>query len=89
MEQAVSRARLRKHLSTLITLSQRGGGSTVYGWVNSVDVSVLVSKIIEKIALEVIRVEWDNGAERVKKLTAAGYDSNEVQKCCVDQILKK
>lgn len=37
-------------------------------------------KSITEIANEVIRGEWGNGSERKKKLTAAGYDYDEVQK---------
>lgn len=37
------------------------------------------AKSIEKLAREVIRGEWGNGAEREKRLTAAGYDYDAVQ----------
>lgn len=37
-------------------------------------------KSIEQVAKEVIQGKWGNGAERKKKLAAAGYDYNEVQK---------
>lgn len=37
-------------------------------------------KSIDTIAREVLRGEWGNGAERKKKLTAAGYDYAAVQK---------
>ena len=33
----------------------------------------------EEIALEVIRGKWGNGAERKKRLTAAGFDYNTIQ----------
>ena len=37
------------------------------------------AKSIEDLAREVIRGEWGNGAEREKRLTAAGYDYDAVQ----------
>ena len=37
-------------------------------------------KSVEEIAREVIVGKWGNGVERVQKLTAAGYDYNEVQR---------
>ena len=45
------------------------------------------SKSIDEIALEVIRGNWGAGATRKKKLTAAGYDYNTVQKR-VNEMLK-
>lgn len=36
-------------------------------------------KSLDEIAREVIRGGWGNGAERVKRLTAAGYDADAVQ----------
>lgn len=44
-------------------------------------------KPIDEIAREVIRGDWDNGDERKKKLTEAGYDYSEVQKR-VDELLR-
>ena len=44
-------------------------------------------KSIEIIAKEVIKGLWGNGAERKKKITAAGYDYNAVQKK-VNELLK-
>ena len=35
---------------------------------------------ILKIAEEVIAGQWGNGAERVTRLTNAGYDAREIQK---------
>ena len=35
---------------------------------------------ILKIAEEVIAGQWGNGAERVSRLTNAGYDAEEIQK---------
>lgn len=37
-------------------------------------------KPLDEIAAEVIRGDWGNGADRKKRLTAAGYDYAEVQK---------
>ena len=36
-------------------------------------------KSIDEVAKEVIRGDWGNGAERTKKLKAAGYDAKAVQ----------
>ncbi|MBQ1535426.1 MAG: lysozyme, partial [Ruminococcus sp.] len=43
-------------------------------------------KSIDQIAREVIRGDWGAGEERRKRLTAAGYDYNAVQKR-VNEIL--
>lgn len=40
---------------------------------------VASSKSVDEVAREVIKGEWGNGAERKKKLTAAGYDYAAVQ----------
>ena len=45
-------------------------------------------KTVKRIAQEVIWGLWGNGAERKKKLTAAGYDYNEVQNM-VNKMLGK
>ena len=45
-----------------------------------------VSKSMDEIAKEVIRGDWGNGAERKRRLTAAGYDYNAVQ-ARVNEIL--
>lgn len=37
-------------------------------------------KSVEKLAKEVIAGKWGNGAERVRRLTSAGYDAKAVQK---------
>ena len=44
-------------------------------------------KTVDELALEVIRGEWGNGAERKERLTAAGYDYSEVQRK-VNQLIK-
>ena len=44
-------------------------------------------KSVDEIAREVIQGKWDNGAERKKKLTAAGYDYNAVQRR-VNELMK-
>lgn len=36
-------------------------------------------KTVEEVAVECIRGDWGNGADRERRLTAAGYDYNEVQ----------
>jgi len=43
-------------------------------------VATATKKSIDEIAKEVIRGDWGNGAEREKKLKAAGYDYDAVQK---------
>ena len=43
---------------------------------------------LEAIAKEVIQGKWGNGQERYDKLTAAGYNYDEVQGL-VNQMLKK
>lgn len=45
------------------------------------------SKTTSEIAKEVIEGNWGNGEERKKKLTAVGYNYNEVQKE-VNKLLK-
>ncbi len=68
-------------------IAECGGGSTVYGWVNSFDISALGQKTVDEIALEVIRGDWGNGDERVKRLTVAGYTAKVVQSR-VDVLMK-
>lgn len=43
-------------------------------------VTITTKKSIDTIAREVIRGDWGNGADREKRLKAAGYDYNAVQK---------
>ncbi len=50
--------------------------------------SSVTKKTTQQIAREVIQGKWGNGSERKKKLTAAGYDYNEVQSI-VNKILGK
>lgn len=45
-----------------------------------------VKKTVEELAREVIQGKWGNGKERVDRLTAAGYNYNEVQ-ARVNEIL--
>lgn len=47
-----------------------------------------VEKTIDQLADEVLAGKWDNGAERERLLTAAGYDYSAVQKR-VNEILNK
>lgn len=44
-------------------------------------------KSVDEIAREVIQGKWGNGSERKKKLTAAGYDYNTMQKR-VNELMK-
>lgn len=50
-------------------------------------ISYTATKTVEDIAREVIAGKWGNGAERKKRLTAAGYDAAAVQKR-VNNLLK-
>lgn len=43
------------------------------------DAPEVIEKSLDEIAREVIRGDWGNGAERVQRLTAAGYDAGAVQ----------
>lgn len=65
-------------------IAESGGGSTVYGWVDAADIGGAAAgagkKSVEEIAREVIDGKWGNNPERKKKLEAAGYDYNAVQK---------
>lgn len=45
------------------------------------------TKTVDEIAREVIKGKWGNGADRKKRLTAAGYNYNAVQKR-VNELLK-
>ena len=47
-----------------------------------------VNKSVETVAKEVIKGLWGNGADRKKRLTAAGYNYTEVQ-AMVNKLLKK
>lgn len=51
------------------------------------DVETVAKKSVTEIAKEVIAGKWGNGANRKAKLTAAGYNSNEVQ-AKVNELLK-
>ena len=48
--------------------------------------SNVVKKSVKEIAKEVINGKWGNGSDRKNKLTAAGYNYDEVQKC-VNELL--
>ena len=43
---------------------------------------------IDEIAQEVIQGKWDNGEERLQKLTDAGYDYDKVQ-TRVNELMKE
>lgn len=71
------------HPFHLIAVS--GGGSTVYGFVDTKDIAGAIVKkpdlkSIDEIAQEVINGKWGNGSDRKARLTAAGYDYAAVQK---------
>lgn len=53
----------------------------------STDSKNSVNNLVEKLAREVIRGKWGNGAERKQRLTAAGYNYKEVQ-ALVNKLLK-
>ena len=48
-----------------------------------------VEKTIDQLADEVLAGKWDNGAERERLLTAAGYDYNAVQKKVNEKLYRK
>ena len=64
--------------------------SDVYGWVNAADISGAGSgkKSVEELASEVLAGKWGNGAERKKRLEAAGYSYSAVQKKVNELIYK-
>lgn len=59
-------------------IAEKGGGSTVYGWVDAADIRT-TTKSVEAVAREVINGKWGNGDDRKRRLQAAGYDYNAVQ----------
>lgn len=62
-------------------------GYTFLGFIYlKVDFTPTPTKSVKEIAEEVITGKWGNGHERVEKLTAAGYDYDEVQ-TLVNEIL--
>lgn len=62
------------------------GGYDVDGDICFTDYS---SKTVDELADEVLAGKWDNGAERERLLTAAGYDYNAVQKRINEKLYKK
>lgn len=46
-------------------------------------------KTVDQLADEVVAGKWDNGAERERLLTAAGYDYNAVQKRVNEKLYRK
>ena len=64
----------------------RIGGYDVDGDICFKDYS---SKTVDELADEVLAGKWDNGAERERLLTAAGYDYNAVQKMVNEKLYKK
>lgn len=72
-------------------LVREPGGATVYGWVDTKDIttaSAPAKKSIDEIAREVITGKWGNGQVRKDNLKAAGYDPTAVQ-ARVNQLLGK
>lgn len=64
----------------------RIGGYEVDGDICFKDYS---SKTVDELADEVLAGKWDNGAERERLLTAAGYDYDIVQKRVNEKLYKK
>jgi len=76
-------------------------GGKVHGWVSASNVRAINTPTpppttpaptppapnIDEIARQVIRGNWGNGAERVRKLTAAGHDAAAVQRR-VNELLR-
>ena len=62
--------------------SVKVNGKTIRGYaVPKYDAEpVATTKTVTQLAREVLKGKWGNGAERKKRLTAAGYDYNAVQK---------
>ena len=63
------------------------GGYSVFDWNGKAVYTKAHAKSVEQIAKEVIQGKWGNGAERKKRLSAAGYDYQAVQKE-VNKILR-
>lgn len=61
--------------------------ANVIGYI-ALDIKEQPKKSIDTIAREVINGNWGNGADRKKRLTAAGYSYNKVQKR-VNEILSR
>lgn len=92
--------RSKKEIAEAMPLYCKAGGKTLLGLVRrrASEVALYNTPVIvntapakktnEQIALEVIRGKWGNGANRKKKLTAAGYDYNAIQKL-VNAYFKK
>lgn len=58
------------------------------GWISlKYTEKITPKKSVKEVAQEVIQGKWGNGETRKKKLTAAGYDPEEVQKM-VNELLK-
>ena len=64
-----------------------GAGWICLDYTNKTTAKVETKKSVDEIAKEVIAGKWGNGSERKRKLEAAGYDYNAVQKR-VNQLLK-
>lgn len=72
------------------TYTRSGGIISGYGrprWSLVSAAPVKPGKSVEKVAKEVLAGKWGNGSERVKRLTAAGYDAEKVQNA-VNKLVK-
>ena len=49
----------------------------------------LTKRTVDELSDEVIAGKWDNGAERERLLTAAGYDYNAIQKRVNEKLYRK
>lgn len=92
-------SRTKKQIADAMSLYVKSGGKTLTGLVRRrcAEVALYNTPVIphtigsqktnQQIALEVIRGDWGNGAERKKRLTEAGYDYAAIQRI-VNKIFK-
>lgn len=81
--------RTKLQIADAFLLYNKAGGKTLTGLVKrrkEERALFLKNETLEQIALEVIDGKWGNGRTRKDKLTASGYDYNEVQRL-VNKIL--
>lgn len=72
------------------TYTRSGGIISGYGrprWSLVSSAPAKPDKSVEAVAKEVLAGKWGNGSERVKRLTAAGYDAEKVQNT-VNELVK-
>lgn len=70
---------LTDEYSKLVAYATMAGIAKVAGLKKKGQPEAAAKKSVAEIAKEVIAGKWGNGADRKQKLTAAGYDYNEVQ----------